>query len=525
MIDAIIIFVDIINSTRYAEALLRHDYHEILAQLGTIGKNIRRRFEFLGTHVDIRGEELLIIIPVKADAREPARAAIEIAYQIKIRWTFSAPNRIRIEENATPLNIAIGIHFGRITRLSTRGQGPRYLGTSFNFAKRVEDSARQFRSTGIAVSQSFIGICRARGVPIETGPELTNDLQGFASPEPIFGLRSQYCMTLADLKLEQKLMRHFSSHDDLVSSHWFAMFKRDPIRSLWLIEMTIDYMFFNDKPQDVIQHIAPILLIHNQSPSVLYRIARCYHRAVWPSLDLPSMTQREAVAHSIDLYRAAGKHFIWGKLDQVASHWKHVLQYPAAIEYRQSDGRALLQVAKEDAYVQSLECKTAISLCDDVVGSEPLHFSAYNLRALCMSEYLQRISALTPPSSRGYVYWGDAKSLAARAEDDLRLARSRNPGPEYLYLGTEAALILAKMVAGLSDDAKAYRLLAVRGLKKIEQAEKSVRTKLDSLNSEQLPFEDYWQDGFAVPSAPPPRKSQLLARWDKLKVILKEYAQ
>jgi len=191
VIHAALLFVDLINSASLSFYQSPVDYDSILSdfqeELWGICKsfptedNVATPIESLEFELDIRGDQLCVFVydkeelyrnylfneyrsnpsiiqPLKKHSLERnailVYIAIRLAVQLKTNWLLCEINKKRIADRKDPLEVAIGLHFGRVI-LKRRADGvARVEGYNINVAKRIETIARRGQYTHICLSRS-----------------------------------------------------------------------------------------------------------------------------------------------------------------------------------------------------------------------------------------------------------------------------------------------------------------------------------------------------------------------------------
>ena len=259
--DAVILFADIVGSARLSDVLTPHKYDTVVRAFQLCVADVfkmasaemDRRTDIVCVDGGVRGDEGVLIVAPRASGVDLgifcARLAIETAVKIAVLWLCSPQNCERIRVKASPIGVSIGLHFGPVM-VSKHPRGiwsrkrQRWVwesdekdltpeGFSINFAKRVESASRH-GSTGLAISQSFLSLCRRCGIPIHVGRPLSGvETKGFEQREPIYEMEGQ------DVLLDVSWARKRRSFREIV----MPAFQRDPGRARWLLELAIEEDF------------------------------------------------------------------------------------------------------------------------------------------------------------------------------------------------------------------------------------------------------------------------------------------
>jgi len=486
--NAIILFADLVGSSRLSDVLRPLDYDDIIKEFHHNASASLQHLDIPNNIVNcdggVRGDEVVLIMTVEnlenkdqylENISLTAKEALKFAVDLNVRWFLSSKNQLRIQSNATPHRLGIGLHYGQVVLDEhTRGRWnlentkwtwlPKQCmvaeGFAINFAKRVEGVSRSGNTSAIALSQSFYSICRNAGLPVFIGHALSGDTKGFEEREPIFELVGQSVLTE-----QSDLIGEDNDANDRNLELIKKAFARDPEKTLLILELVIDIIFRkggNDNYEVIIQLADEAAKFITNPFMLLYRAARAYHR-------------KGDFERAMRLFKQAAfgePSLVWAHLDLAAGHWKRGL----STELTQTQ--------------QIEELNVALGILNDFIHRQPRHFYAYTLLALVKAH-----KGLVAP-----LLEIDKELLLTEAGDSLKNAQALNPIPMYLYLGIE----------GIIKDAKKDSI----GAK--ESFQQAIKNLNDVRDGEHIPPEHFYQTGFAVPGFEPPRASELIKTWERL---------
>jgi class 3 adenylate cyclase/tetratricopeptide (TPR) repeat protein len=514
--QAVILFADLVGSSRMSDVLRVEDYARVVQGFRKVANHALSELAAPAGVVlcegIVRGDELLLIMVLPAAGerlpagdgrggtpewlkvhREAAKSAFSLGVALHADWLLSECNQERLESRAPPHRLAVGIHYGTISlveqvisvwspkdrrwRMTEAKQVPE--GFAINFAKRVETASRLGRASGIAVSQSFYGLCRQSGFPILVGDALGAEAKGFDHHEPVYEVVAQ-----------DVVRSHEPFAADGVTALLEKAFSLDPERTLWLAELAIETLFARD--EDDAYRIASALAkatagATRDDERLVYRLAKCEQRLGTNGLDIHHPNYPDELEKGLEsallCFRHALAHrfLVWANIDLAAAYWRRGTARAAR------GGQQGLAAA---------DFRAAIGHCERVIDAHPRHFSAYNLRALVLAE-LCRVAA----SSHVVTLSAAESRLLELARMDLERAQLLNDAAEYMYAGTHAYV---EWAAGDAESARKWLRQARAALDKA--------APLD----DHLPLDDFYVPGYVVLCMQPPRPSQLRRRWEAL---------
>jgi len=167
MADALIVFADIMDSSKYSAVLGYCEYADRLLGFQETFRALGRRYfpevedkavEFCG--VDARGDEGIVLVVCPSSKRRDRQAglvlrAIEFLYHLKGRLKFSAVHA-GSEPAPSRFDVGAGIHWGPVVQTVADRDGRSVIdgmeGFAINYAKRVESCSREGRHSRIMLS-------------------------------------------------------------------------------------------------------------------------------------------------------------------------------------------------------------------------------------------------------------------------------------------------------------------------------------------------------------------------------------
>ncbi len=167
--DIVILFADVVGCSEISNHSTLNDYGKFIKDFQDCFNQVCNYYkdndyelhEVDQIQVDTRGDEGCLKIFVARSDEDLARdvdVAISIALDLKKMWLFSEFNRQRIlEEKLLPIDLAIGIHVGKVFLRNDSNGITKPEGYAINLAKRVESASRSGKFTHIFVSESAHG--------------------------------------------------------------------------------------------------------------------------------------------------------------------------------------------------------------------------------------------------------------------------------------------------------------------------------------------------------------------------------
>ncbi len=540
-LNAIILFADLVSSSRLSDVLNIYEYNKILVYFQNKGHDIlvelSKKLELHGDIIDtidgaINGEEIRIVVVLKdieQSKKDPQQSRIvnthlklitlavfQAALDLSLNWYLSTSiNQEKIENIASPSRIGIGLHYGKVEMTGIyKGKWedcnwikdikPTYipLSSSINFGKRVEAASRLSQGIAISISQSFYALCIENGVPIIVGEKLHAEPKGFEYPQPVYDLKNQYA-----LLTNSKLSKEPSEKIDLLKDALYYDPNRVVIFYAMVIENFINRASLNDDNDDekekdynsAVQYATyPLGIVENPAYFHWLLAISTYRRS---SLKKDDNSMRSDINLSILHYKQAANQLSWAALDLAYAYLRRAYLPDSGPENRKKD------------------LQTSYQLLSKLIEKDPLLFHAYNVRALVISEINTN------------EYNKDNPSIE-QASADLAKAKLLNDVPEYLYFGTEAKVEfakakvdneLAKAKVGLANSShiqpnhrrETINNLVANAKGKLNLAIEDNKRYQAGHNGE-IPNYHFWRPGFTDPPYHPPRPASLIDSWDKL---------
>ncbi len=161
--NAVILFVDVVGCSEISNHETLGKYNSFINTFQKYFNDICRSYQkkFYKRHerpffqYEPRGDEgcLKIFASKKNDLlAEDIDIAISIAIDLKRVWLMTKYNQRRIRQSLLPVDLAIGIHFGKVYF-----KGNKVEGYAINLAKRIESASRDGKFTHILISESAHG--------------------------------------------------------------------------------------------------------------------------------------------------------------------------------------------------------------------------------------------------------------------------------------------------------------------------------------------------------------------------------
>jgi class 3 adenylate cyclase len=518
--DAVILFADLVGSARLSDVMPPTAYDTLVAAFQKTAKDVASRgiqsLERRGISeydVDIRGDQLVLIAvvpvgkPAEAKGMDPkflaAREVLKLAIKLGIRWFLSRHNKTRINDNATPYQIGVGIHFGPVVykrhwrfppgaRGFSKEKAPE--GFAINFGKRVESMSRFGCSSGIALSQSFVNLCKEAGFSLFLSNPLVGETKGFETREPIYELLGQELVPDAELDIKRRDIRRLAGARGRIENAFY----RDPERTRWLLEMLVEAMFTGGYDREgrwsdglrLALNAAEIV----QKPAKFYFDAgRFAHKVGWHhGGDAPC---EDKLLSAIAYHRTAlaDPDMQWAASDLAIVHTRFAAPY---IEYDQR------WQSKPTPQSVSHHLDEAKKMGTTLVEHYPNHYYSYYIRAITWS---LRIQWLLHPESAPSLPLGAESSRDPevfehefeQVERDLKSMRLLNDRPLYLYHCAEAEMEIARQDLPMAWEA----------LEKAKEA-------LERTESEEAYVAGFLQKGVMVPGLRPPPRSSFQKRFN-----------
>lgn len=161
--DATILFVDVVGCSEISNHLTLKIYNDFIEMFKNTFNEVCEYYKntFYDEHEHVlfnyeaRGDEgcLKIFVGKKDDAlARDIDVAISIALDLKRKWLLNKHNDDRIKEGLLPVDLAVGIHFGKVHVKNGNAEG-----YAINLAKRIESHSREGDFTHILISEAAHG--------------------------------------------------------------------------------------------------------------------------------------------------------------------------------------------------------------------------------------------------------------------------------------------------------------------------------------------------------------------------------
>lgn len=159
--DTVILFADLVDFTRQAEALPPDQVFELLREFHGVMES--QVFAHSGTLEKYIGDAVLATFGgLEGGGDDAARA---MACAVDLQDAMGKLNRRRVERGAPPLELAIGLHYGpTVSGVIGEGRNMAFVvtGASVAIANRVQAEARRLNAD-IVISEDFARRCRSEG--------------------------------------------------------------------------------------------------------------------------------------------------------------------------------------------------------------------------------------------------------------------------------------------------------------------------------------------------------------------------
>ncbi len=195
---ALVVFADIVDSSKYSAVLGYTEYAERLQRFQHLFRTIGRRY-FPESEdrtqelcdVEARGDEGTVFLARTSHSfAEPLIRAIEFLYHVKGLLRFGL-NEGSGTSSPSHLSLGAGIHIGRVAYL-TKIEGNRSIisrleGFSINYAKRVESASRLGRYSRIFLSKEAAKLLEDK--PVVLSP-MTTSMKGIKENAELYEVRA-----------------------------------------------------------------------------------------------------------------------------------------------------------------------------------------------------------------------------------------------------------------------------------------------------------------------------------------------
>ena len=168
--DIVVLFADVVGCSEISNNKEIKIYNQFINDFQDCFKKVCEHYEkeeYKGNEqffdYRTRGDEgcLKIFVQNRDDLTFDIDNSIKIALDIKRKWLLEDENRKRIDDGLLPIDIAIGIHAGKVfinKEKDEKGEDTyRPEGYAINLAKRVESASRRGKFSHVLVSESAHG--------------------------------------------------------------------------------------------------------------------------------------------------------------------------------------------------------------------------------------------------------------------------------------------------------------------------------------------------------------------------------
>ncbi len=277
IVDAVILFVDVMNSATISDILSLKEYDQFLTEFQMIaGRTIAENVRDYSAPADrlrdcsIRGDEACLIL-YSGDRQEDIRVALVTATRMKAAFLASTANRQRLESGRSFFDLGIGIHTGRVT-LGMRQLGlqcdtrsvpeVKPEGYTINLAKRVEAFSREGSFSHIMVSGEAKSLAEQAGLQIAFEPKGRVVHRGILQPTLVYEMKSP-------IHIEERWPARIIQGKDELQAFKQAS-EIDPT-SLWLIMALAHYHYDQEEYASAREYYNQAI---NLEPS--YPVSRMY---------------------------------------------------------------------------------------------------------------------------------------------------------------------------------------------------------------------------------------------------------
>jgi class 3 adenylate cyclase len=281
IINATILFIDLMNSVALSSSLSLWDYNKLINEFQETQRQVLDEIEELYPVGEfyLGGDQLAVFFYDPTQAVELERdegaaqavrnrtlyGALRMAVAVKNAWISHPRNLARLEGDQTVLDLSIGINSGNVV-IERRGDGQaRIEGFAINLAKRVQGYARYGRYCKIMLSKSAYDTYRGIVVQhvmlkqrafFEVWTPQEGSLKGLPPGTEVH-----------ELKFFHRLSG-FGIAPDSVGTYE-RIFQRDPT-NLWAYTNLINYFLYNTEDHSRAREIAERALYSNPGNEKIY---------------------------------------------------------------------------------------------------------------------------------------------------------------------------------------------------------------------------------------------------------------
>jgi len=187
---ATIVFIDIMNSSEYANILSLEEYDKkVIREFQEkadliINHNIKKyKYQHDEYEIYIAGDEARVFL--YSYQKDNISCTINIAVQLKFIWLMSNLNQERLNEDKIPEDLGIGINTGHVMYDSGK---KKIEGYAINLAKRLETESRAGKYFKIFVSRSTFEECISNE-KVSFGDRMLLEVKGISQPIPAYEIK------------------------------------------------------------------------------------------------------------------------------------------------------------------------------------------------------------------------------------------------------------------------------------------------------------------------------------------------
>jgi len=263
--DALLVFVDVVDSSKYSSTLTYEDYARRLLYFQTAFKKLGRKYfpevedKALDFNVvDARGDEGIIFVTTREGDRDKLIfQAIEFIYHLKGILKFGTDGEEGEPQNKSPskLGVGAGIHFGQVALTIENKEGHSLIsgveGFSINYAKRVESSSRDGRFSRIMLSLDASKYLQVKPIILS---EIRAPMKGIADNVELYEVQSglfDHLLLDSNDVYDQVLITkicELTTRPEMIDEPWVKAFIVSVLESLILMtdinHIKDDYIFF-----------------------------------------------------------------------------------------------------------------------------------------------------------------------------------------------------------------------------------------------------------------------------------------
>ena len=199
-LNALILFVDIIESSQYSAVLDIHEYAEKVIAFRTLFEKLAKIYFSEFTQEDkitkyckintVGDEGSIFYIDPDIEPSEIIFKSIKFAFELKTRWMLEYSK----EKTYKKIQLGIGIHFGKVTIVLNKDNDSSIIddiiGYPINYAKRIESCSRDGKYSRVFLSKdaSFL----AEGVTPIIFNKISMTAKGISDNEEMFEVQSVF---------------------------------------------------------------------------------------------------------------------------------------------------------------------------------------------------------------------------------------------------------------------------------------------------------------------------------------------